>query len=513
MTPRTVKALVGARVSHVQGPEKTSHQTQRTKGDAYAEAQDWPVVGYFEDLDVSAIKLSPWERPDLKKWLTDRQGEWDALIFTKTDRVFRSAGDCVDLARWCKKQGKILVLIDDGIKLDYFHPEDSKDAFASAMSEVFLILAAVFAEIEGKRFVQRANDRVTALLPTERWGYGVPPFGFKAVDNPTGKGKVLDFDEDTRPIVQDMAARLLNGKTPTRICSEFTDEGILSPMDWVRKRAGKKIEGTGWYAGKVVSILSNPTTQGVKTYKGKPVLDSQGVAIRVGPQMFDNETWAQIQAALSLRKSSGSSRRHSTNPMLNIVKCAVCRKNLGQRSIKSSSGTTFRYFQCQNKPRPCRNVGIRAEVAEQLVEETFLELHANRRVYVQTWQPGSDHSHELEQIKQTIADLREDRAMGLFTTEEDQEMYRSQMTSLVARRDLLAAQPFTRAGWVTTETNQTYGEAWPESTPEEKRKMLVDAGVRLWVRSKNDWDIEVDLDRVLGAGPRGEELLPGAEPI
>ena len=37
---------------------------------------------------MSAIKLSPWQRPDLKAWLTDQAGEWDALIFAKTNRVF-----------------------------------------------------------------------------------------------------------------------------------------------------------------------------------------------------------------------------------------------------------------------------------------------------------------------------------------------------------------------------------------------------------------------------------------
>jgi hypothetical protein len=72
MSGAEVRAIVGARVSSVQGDEKTSHITQPSKGDAYAESQDWTVVGRFEDLDVSAIKLSPWERPDLKEWLTDR---------------------------------------------------------------------------------------------------------------------------------------------------------------------------------------------------------------------------------------------------------------------------------------------------------------------------------------------------------------------------------------------------------------------------------------------------------
>jgi DNA invertase Pin-like site-specific DNA recombinase len=96
-----IRAIVGARVSHVQGPEKMSHISQRSKGEAYAESQGWTVVGAFEDLDVSATKLSPWKGPDLRVWLTDRADEWDALIFAKTDRVFRSANDCVKLAEWC----------------------------------------------------------------------------------------------------------------------------------------------------------------------------------------------------------------------------------------------------------------------------------------------------------------------------------------------------------------------------------------------------------------------------
>jgi hypothetical protein len=60
------------------------------------------------------------------------------------------------------------VLVDDGIRLDYFNPEDAKDAFAGAMSKVFLILASVFAEIEGQRFVQRAcGSGVSLAVMTE----------------------------------------------------------------------------------------------------------------------------------------------------------------------------------------------------------------------------------------------------------------------------------------------------------------------------------------------------------
>ena len=57
-----LSALAGARLSHLPGAEKSSSITQRGNGEAFAESQSWTVVGAFEDLDVSAIKLSPWNR-------------------------------------------------------------------------------------------------------------------------------------------------------------------------------------------------------------------------------------------------------------------------------------------------------------------------------------------------------------------------------------------------------------------------------------------------------------------
>jgi len=369
-------------VSNVQGDEKTSHITQRGRGESYAESQGWTVVGAFEDLDVSAIKLSPWDRPDLKAWLTDRVDDWDALIFAKTDRVFRSAADCVKLAEWCKEHHKILVLVDDGIKLDYFSPEDAKDAFAGAMSKVFLILASVFAEIEGQRFVQRARDRVAYLRNTDRWGYGLAPFGFEIDDQ---------------------------------------------------------------------MILSNPTTQGIKTAGtdcsvkrtvGKPILDSEGEPVRVGPASFDADTWNRIQSELAQRAQSPRQRRHSTNPMLGVAKCGLWGMNMRQQSKTTPAGVTHRYYICAGSP-PCSKVSIIAADAEELVEQAFPEVHADRRVKARVWQDGSDHTHELEQTNLTIEALREDRGMGLFTT-PDEQTFRQQMSALIAKRESLAAMPVCR---------------------------------------------------------------------
>ena len=138
--------------------------------------------------------------------------------------MFRSANDCVSWRNGAKTNRKILVLVDDGIKLDYYNPEDSKDAFAGAMSKVFLILASVFAEIEGQRFVQRARDRVAYLRNTDRWGYGVAPYGFQIVDHPSGKGKALAHDPDAQQILHEAASRYLAGGSFTGIAADFNAE-------------------------------------------------------------------------------------------------------------------------------------------------------------------------------------------------------------------------------------------------------------------------------------------------
>lgn len=506
MSEPFVRALVGARVSSVQGAEKTSHKSQRTKGEAYAESQSWTVVGAFEDLDVSAIKLSPWDRPDLAGWLTERADDWDALIFAKTDRVFRSAADCVRLAEWCREHRKILVLVDDGIRLDYFHPEDAKDAFAGAMSKVFLILASVFAEIEGQRFVQRARDRVAYLRNTDRWGYGIAPFGFQIVDHPSGKGKALDHDAEAQDVLRDVASRFIAGGSLTGIVAGLNDAGTLSPRDWTRARAGRPTEGNQWTVDKLKAILSNPTTQGIKTANGRPVLDPEGEPVTVGPASFDPETWHRIQTELSQRSQSPRQRRHSTNPLLGVAKCGVCGHNMRQRSQTTPAGVTHRYYVCGKSPKACPAVSCIADDAERRVEDAFLEVHADRKVKARVWQAGSDHSAELDQTNRTIESLRADRAAGLFPTPQDEQMFRAQMSALIAKREALSGLPIVKAGWVEIETDQTYAEVWPPATPEERRTLLVDAGILLTVYRPNQMGISTDLTRMLGEGPSAREL-------
>ncbi|WP_410506810.1 recombinase family protein [[Mycobacterium] appelbergii] len=97
-----LRALVGARVSVVQGPQKGSRLAQLETATKWAEARGYEIVGEFEDLGVSAEKRRE-DRPDLGPWLTEEgAASWDVIVWSKIYRAFRSTRHRVDFARWAE---------------------------------------------------------------------------------------------------------------------------------------------------------------------------------------------------------------------------------------------------------------------------------------------------------------------------------------------------------------------------------------------------------------------------
>lgn len=99
-----LRALVGARVSVVQGPQNV-YRSWRPLRSGPRLAATRSVV-QFEDLGVWAEKR-PEDRPDLGPWLTEEGvASWDVIVWSKMDRAFRSTAHCAAPMRQLHSKSK-----------------------------------------------------------------------------------------------------------------------------------------------------------------------------------------------------------------------------------------------------------------------------------------------------------------------------------------------------------------------------------------------------------------------
>jgi DNA invertase Pin-like site-specific DNA recombinase len=463
---KQLRALVGSRVSVVQGPQKVSHIAQQETGLKWVQDHGHTVAGTIQDLGVSA-SVSPFERPDLGPWLSDEKcHEWDVLVFSKLDRLFRSTRDCVKFAEWAEQHSKMLVFAEDGLTLNYRDDRD-RASVDGMMSELFVYLGSFFAQLELNRFKTRALDGHRVLRQTDRWASGTPPYGFRIVDHPSGKGRALATDSEAKEVLHEMARKLLDGWSFIRI------------TEWVNENHPRD---RNWYVSSVIETLTSPRTQGLKMHNRQVLLDGSGEPIRLAPPTFDPDTWRRVQDAAQKRQLNQRTPTGSTNPMLGVGTCGKCGSSLAQQ-VDRRNGAEYRYYRCGRTPAPCRGVRMRADDGDDLLEDTFLYSFGDDKVTRRVFIHGEDHTHDLDLVNETIARLRRESDAGLIVSEEDERVYLERMRSLIERRTKLEAMPVRAAGWDTEETGQTYREVWPGASADERHKLLVDRGVRFVLTS------------------------------
>lgn len=488
-----VRAIVGSRVS-VMTPGKTSPQEQHAAGERFVQQQEWDLVGRFEDLDVSAIEFGPWQRPDLAPWLTEKVHEWDAIVFTKIDRAFRSIKDSVTFAEWVKDQRKILVFVDDGVRLDYSRTNDSS-MYDQMMGELFLFLGSFFAQLEGMRFKKRALDGHSGIKYTNRWAGGQPPYGYKVIPNPTG-GKILAVDPVSSEGVKQAGKWLLEGKSLWEIAALLTQGGFPTPARYVANNQGpdsrsrrKTVVSDHWNQSSIGKILRSPATMGLKLEgtgnNRRLVRGLDGLPIQMASPLFTDEDWAAIQARLGER-SRTKERSHGAAPLLGVAYCGGCKERL-YRVVNTAKGKTYSYYRCvpkAGKPK-CEGHSFKESDVTTNLEEAITIHLKDVPVMRRTFIPGEDHSAELEVVVKAMNDIRQEKDQGLYDYPGGNDEYRERIGSLVSQRQTLAALPHRPSKWIEEPTGETYTQAYFRMTHDERRTLLMGADVKFYVRPES----------------------------
>lgn len=490
------RAIVGSRVS-VMTPGKTSPQEQHAAGERFVQQQGWDLVGSFEDLDVSAIEFGPWQRPDLAPWLTEKVHQWDAIVFTKIDRAFRSIKDSVTFAEWIKEQRKILIFVDDGIRLDYSRANDT--TYDHMMGELFLFLGSFFAQLEGMRFKKRSLDGHAGIKYTNRWAGGRPPYGYRIVPNPLG-GKMLAIDPESSAGAKQAGKWLLEGKSLWEIAALMTQAEYPTPARHVANNQGpenrsrrKKEISDNWNQSSIGKILRSPASMGLKlegssVKNRRLVRGADGLPIQMAEALFNDDDWTAIQAKLGERART-KERVFGAAPLLGIVYCGGCKERL-YRVVNTSKGKTYSYYRCvpkAGKPK-CEGHSFKeADVTinlEQAITIHLKDIPVMRRTFV----PGEDHTAELEVVVKAMNEVRQEKDQGFYDYPGGDDEYKQRIASLVSQRQILAALPQRAATWIEEPTGETYTQAYFRMTQEERRTLLMGADVRFYVKPESDDD-------------------------
>ncbi|MFE2019986.1 recombinase family protein [Streptomyces sp. NPDC059499] len=482
----------------------TSPEVQRETVEATGTRMGGTFVGWASDLDVSALKTTPWEREELRYWL-DRPDEWDVMIWQRMDRAVRSMADMADLGRYAKQHGKRLVFASgpggDKLELD----------FSSPMSELIMLILAFAAQLEGQTIMERNQGAAAHLQSLGRWPGGVVPYGYKpgrrvfADDN---EGWWLFAHEDkkdptksTADIRRSMVARAIAGRSYSEILRWLETMDAVTPKNHRGMLAtpprDPDSEST-WQLTVVRDMLLSPVMRGHLVKKdGTVVRTSDGSPVLQGEPLIDDDTWHKLQDALKvLATGSTGPRRKDGHPLLGVLMCGTCEQNMFVNWYREKkgheAGVKKEVFRCFGKLHKAGEVklSIQSPGVLEYAETQFLAHMGPFRRTQAVRVPGVDHRAEIADLTADVEELST-RLGQLRGPAADAVM--AQLQARSDRLEELRAVPVVPAREEVVELDTTWADDWhATSDPLMHRRMLLEAGVRITVRAPERWRAPVE---------------------
>ncbi|GAA0599832.1 recombinase family protein [Streptomyces crystallinus] len=514
----TLRGVRCVRLS-VRTDETTSPERQRESDDQAASALGidfgtGETLREAVDLDVSASKVGPFERPQLGAWLK-RPADFDALVFWRFDRAIRSMGDMHELAKWAREHRKMIVFAEGlggtgRLVFDFRNPMDP-------MSELMMMMFAFAAQVE----TQSTSDRVTGAqaamrkMPLRWRGGGKTAYGYLPAPMPKehgGVGWTLVPDPVAVSVIERIIAALMSGLAPLAIARMLNADGVLSPSaHWAAYRARTKNAGAEpaestprkrkpaqWRAETIIRMLTSPALLGWKVYQGKPVRDDQGAPIMAAETpILTREEFDQVGALLAPKPVAERApvRKDSGALLLRVIHCNGCGSRMYLNKARPGKGRDV--YQCSsykygaNCPAPST---IRAQWADEYVTTEFLRLVGPVQITRVIEIPGYDPQPEIDA---TVAEFAEhQKQKGRQKSKAAQAEWQRHADALDSRLAELEAREKTEPRREALPTGRSYADDWNNADAMARRTMLVEAGAKLMIKpgTKGGWR-KLDLRR------------------
>ncbi|WP_406422792.1 recombinase family protein [Streptomyces sp. NBC_00873] len=482
----------------------TSPKRQRASITNAAAARSAKIVGWAEDIDVSASQKSPWERPELARWLA-RPDDWDALMFWRLDRFVRKVSDFAEMIKWCHAHNKNLISSTETIDI------------RSPIGRVIAYIVSAFAEMEAEAIRERVTGSHDYLRRHGRWGGGLAPYGYRAVPTPDGNGVHLVEDPPAAEIVREIAERVIARESYVAIAADLQKRGVPCPTNQRHLNAGRPVNPKiAWTSGSVAAIIQSERVRGRVEHHGEVVRDDKANAVLRGPELVDAQTWHALQLEFQRRALPDQRRAASAHPLLGVVFCASCNDRMYQGWATEKGRKDRRTYVCRSRyrgrhcPAP---TSVSADAVDRYTEEKFLEMIGSWPVKTEAVDPGEDHRQEIEEIENALDRLETDRyERGLFRGPEGAIRFERRHKALSAKLDDLKQRPYQPPTSKWVDTGRTYVEEWANSKDSiERRNMLIGAGCRVDVRptGRGKRNIGSRLSFSLGSNSQQTLLLTG----
>ena len=407
MSQEKTKVYIYTRVSTAMQIDGYSLDAQKARMKAYADFNDYQIVGEYEDSGKSGKSIEG--RASFCRMMEDIKSGKDGVAYVlvfKLSRFGRNAADVLSTLQVMQDFGVNLICVEDGI-------DSSKDAGKLMIS----VLSAV-AEIERENIrVQTMEGRIQKAREG-RWNGGFAPYGYRLVDG------VLQINEDEAPAIRTIFEQYVNTDTGANGLSKYLE------THGFQKLARQNGTSPLFSATLIRAILKNPVYCGKIAFGRRKLEKIHGTRNEYHqvPQenyllvdglhegIVSEELWNAAQVKLLAQSKRyepvNRSKTEQAHLLSALVKCPVCGAGMYSNKCtkRKKDGTpykSFSYYSCKHRKmqrgQKCDfNKQIQEEVLDNAVVEVIIKLVGNPK-FAAMMQEKINSKVDTTAIEQEIA--------------------------------------------------------------------------------------------------------------
>ena len=407
MLQEKTKVYIYTRVSTAMQIDGYSLDAQKARMKAYADFNDYQIVGEYEDAGKSGKSIEG--RASFCRMMEDIKSSKDGVAYVlvfKLSRFGRNAADVLSTLQVMQDFGVNLICVEDGI-------DSSKDAGKLMIS----VLSAV-AEIERENIrVQTMEGRIQKAREG-RWNGGFAPYGYRLVDG------VLQINEDEAPAIRTIFEQYVKTDTGANGLSKYLE------THGFQKLARQNGTSPLFSATLIRAILKNPVYCGKIAFGRRRLEKIHGTRNEYHqvPQenyllvdglhegIVSEELWNAAQVKLLAQSKRyepvNRSKTEQAHLLSALVKCPICGAGMYSNKCtkRKKDGTpykSFSYYSCKHRKmqrgQKCDfNKQIQEEVLDNAVVEVIIKLVSNPK-FAAMMQEKINSKVDTTAIEQEIA--------------------------------------------------------------------------------------------------------------